>query len=300
MACYHPQTVYRSKQGRNKETGNWPIVFNKSEGYEDLKLEIPCGRCIGCRLERSRVWAIRCVHEASLHEKNCFITLTYNNENCTKSLIKEHFQLFMKRLRKKYGEGIRFFHCGEYGTKNNRPHHHACIFNHDFEDKKLWNVKGGNKLYTSESLDKLWKMGYCIIGEVDFQSAAYVARYVTKKIYGEAAKEAYKDKKPEYITMSRKPGIGKEFYDKFKKDMFSQGFMIVDKNGKKIRLTTPRYYDKLYNIDEPEKFGKIKTERIKKAKKHKVDQERLEGMEKFKQKQFKKLKRSFEDEKKDV
>jgi hypothetical protein len=134
MPCYFPITAWRSKDGKN-EAGKWPVVFKPTAGYLDKELKLPCGRCIGCRLERSRQWAVRCVHEASLHEKNCFITLTYSPENLPKdgSLDVSHFQKFMKRFRKRFGPGIRFFHCGEYGESLSRPHYHACIFGFDFE-----------------------------------------------------------------------------------------------------------------------------------------------------------------------
>ena len=166
MACYHPQTVYRSKDGPNQKTGKWPIVFNKSQGIHNLTLEIPCGKCIGCRLERSRQWAIRCVHEASMYNDNRFVTLTYNDENLDKkgSLDKRDFVLFMKRLRKEFEDErkIRFFHCAEYGeickhcqkhktvcTCGNytaalgRPHHHAILFNVKFTDETLLSVRRG-------------------------------------------------------------------------------------------------------------------------------------------------------------
>jgi len=122
--------------------GKRAIVFNPKYGYPDMPVELPCRQCIGCRLEYSRQWAIRCLHEASLYDENCYITLTYDDQKLPESydikngLDLSHFQLFMKRLRKKYGAKIRFFHCGEYGEDRGRPHFHACIFNHDFQDKK--------------------------------------------------------------------------------------------------------------------------------------------------------------------
>ena len=156
MSCYSPLIGYRSRF-TNPSTGKRNIVFSLREALDDQVIKIPCGQCIGCRLKRSASWAIRCVHEASLHEKNCFITLTFNNEWLPKdgSLDVRDFQLFMKRLRKKYGEGIRFFHCGEYGEKFRRPHYHACLFNFDFPDREIWSVRRGFELYTSESLAEL-------------------------------------------------------------------------------------------------------------------------------------------------
>lgn len=108
MPCYHPLSGWYSKT-RNA-SGKRSIVFNLQEAYKDKPLQVPCGRCIGCRLEKARQWAVRCMHEASLYDKNCFVTLTYDEDYCPESLIPEHFVLFMKRLRKRYGAGIRFFH----------------------------------------------------------------------------------------------------------------------------------------------------------------------------------------------
>ena len=119
MACFHPVIGFRAKYP-NPDSGRTPLVFSARDAADpDDPLKIPCGRCIGCRLERSRQWAIRCVHEASLYERNCFITLTFSPEHFPKdrSLNKRDFQLFIKRLRKKFGPGVRYFHCGEYGEQ---------------------------------------------------------------------------------------------------------------------------------------------------------------------------------------
>lgn len=270
MACYKPLTAWYSKN-ENPATGKRSLVFSSESSDEPHKpLEIPCGQCIGCRLERSRQWALRCVHESSLWKENCFITLTFNEEELQKrsnpdSLDVTEFQRFMKRLRKKYGDGIRFFHCGEYGDKGGRPHYHACIFNHDFKDKKLWKESRGNNLYVSEELEKLWPYGFCTIGDVNFESAAYVARYIMKKVNGEQQLEHYneidwetgevlKSKKPEYITMSRRPGIAMGWLEKFKGDVYPKDFITI--NGKKMK--PPKYYDRILERTRPFEFGEIK------------------------------------------
>jgi len=296
MPCYHPITAYRARTGRNPENGKWPVVFNPKEGYLDKEVVLPCGKCIGCRLERSRQWAVRCVQEASLWQKNCFITLTYNEENinrCEKgSLNKRDFVLFMKKVRKQYGEGIRFFHCGEYGEKLRRPHHHACLFNHDFSDKKLYTIRDNVKLYRSEQLRKLWPYGFSTIGEVTFESAAYVARYVTKKITGEKAADHYEGRLPEYITMSRRPGIGKPWWDKYKQDVLVLDRVVIRNN---LQCRPPRYYDNLYDKENHTQLERIKQKRIKKINPKECTWERLQTKEKLKLKQFKQLKRGIEN-----
>lgn len=272
MACYFPLKAYIDK-GSNAY--KYKLVFRRSESWKGESIDLPCGRCIGCRLEKSRQWAVRCMHEASLYENNCFLTLTYNDENLPSnwSLIKEEFPLFMKRLRKKYGEGIRYYHCGEYGEKNKRPHYHAIVFNHDFEDKVFHKMSGTNKLYTSESLDKLWSKGFATLGDVTFESAGYVARYAMKKITGENAIEYYGGRVPEYSTMSRGSkkigtgGIGKGWYDKYKSDVYPLDRVVV--RGSLSR--PPRFYDNLLRAEDPSTLALIKLERQKNGQRYVED-----------------------------
>lgn len=272
-----------------------------------MPVSVPCGQCIGCRLERSRQWAVRCMHESKLHEENCFITLTYDNEHLPKhgSLNLDDFQKFMKRLRKHfYPKKIRFFHCGEYGEKKGRPHYHACLFGVDFNDKNLYNTTEGKTYKSSDTLSKLWPFGKHVIGDVTFESAAYVARYITKKVTGEKALEHYTDidmttgevlaeRKPEYVTMSRKKGIGYNWYKKFKDDVFPSDEMIV--RGKITK--PPKYYDGLFEIDCPEQARKIKIDRQEKAKKRQAENTpaRLSVREFVTEAKFKQKQRSYEN-----
>lgn len=298
MPCYHPMQGYRSRADGKT------IVFNPRDGWVDLPLTIPCGQCVGCRLERSRQWAVRCVHEASLHEDNCFITLTYNNESLPEdgSLNKKHFQDFMKRLRKKYkNKTIRYYHCGEYGDKNFRPHYHAIIFGLEFNDQKLFTVTNGEKLYTSETLEKLWPFGFSTIGTVTFESAAYVARYVMKKVNGKNAKNHYErvdsstgeiySLVPEYNTMSRRPGIASGWFDKYKNDVYpSDNIHLREKT-----FRPPKFYDKMYEHLMPDEMEKIKKQRMKNMAKHADDNiaDRLAVKEQVKNAQLNKLIRSI-------
>lgn len=200
-----------------------------------------------------------------MYEKNCFITLTFNDENLNKklTLVKRDFQLFMKRLRKRFlDESIRYYHCGEYGTLLQRPHHHAILFNFDFPDKKLWQVREKIPLYRSEILEELWPYGFCTIGQATFESAAYVARYILKKITGDRAAAHYGDRLPEYTTMSRRPGIARAWYDRYKSDVYPHDYVVI-RGGRRCR--PPRYYDSIYDLEEPKKFKKIKYNRTKNA-----------------------------------
>ena len=260
MTCYHPLLAYKN-EGK--------VVFNKPFAFA-RGFNLPCGQCIGCRLNYSRQWAIRCVHEAQMHEENCFITLTFNDEalNSRKnpqSLDVEEFQKFMKRLRKKVGKKVRFFHCGEYGEKNGRPHYHALLFGYDFPDKKLWSKRDDVMLYTSQQLQDLWPHGFVTIGNMNFHTAAYVARYIMKKQTGENSEEHYtrwdpltgegSQIKPEYCTMSRRPGIGATWLEKYKADVYPHDYVVI--NGHKVK--PPRFYDKQLPEDE---YEQLKAQRI--------------------------------------
>ena len=262
MTCFFPRVAWLPINGTvNPYTGDGRILLYKSPpGYvsgsgqhsgDFKRITVPCGQCIGCRLDKTASWALRCMHESHLHEFNCFITLTFNDDNLAPdfSLHKEDFVNFMKRLRKlydyKYSTKIRFFHSGEYGDKNFRPHHHAILFGIDFPDKKYWKKsKSGADIYRSETLERLWPYGYSSVGNVTYQSCGYVARYCLKKITGKAGEEYYRGRIPPYITMSRRPGIGRDWIEKYWRDVYPNDFCVTaDGHLKK----PPRYYDELYN-----------------------------------------------------
>lgn len=294
MTCYHPIPAYR-----DYVTGEVKIVDPYDRRYE-ANLRLPCGQCIGCRLERSRQWAVRIMHEASLYESNSFVTLTYNDEHLKPSLDYSDFQKFMKRLRKK--QNVRFYMCGEYGSENMRPHFHACLFNCDFLDKTVWKKQRGNYIYRSETLEKLWPFGFSSIGELTFQSAAYVARYVMKKQTGFRARESYVrvdsetgevfELEPEFNRMSLKPGIGAKWFEKYQSDVFPNDYLVV--NGVKTR--PPRYYEKIYEKTASlHELADIEQRRFERAEKYAENNtsERLAVREKVLSEKLKKLKRSL-------
>ena len=298
MPCYHPISAYQCIDGS--------IVFSELKRHDILRsLNLPCGQCVGCRLERSRQWAIRCMHEAQMHEQNSFITLTYDNAHLPsdRSLHYRDFQLFIKRLRKRFtGRRIRFYMAGEYGEKLGRPHWHACIFGLSFDDKKLWRRSpSGANLYRSQDLELLWPFGHSSIGDVTFESAAYVARYIMKKVTGKNAEEHYTEidpdsgeitkRKPEFTKMSLKPGIGYEWYKKYTSDVYPHDYVVV--RGKKVK--PPKYYDKNYKIDNPYEFDELLYFREKSAKLNYEDNtpERLLVKEQVTQAKLQKLKRNL-------
>lgn len=305
MPCFHPITGWRSR--KPNAAGNFPVVFDPRQGSQ--KQEVPCGQCIGCRLERSRQWAVRCMHEAKMWPENSFITLTYADEHLPQygSLVKADFQKFMKRLRKhRKGKKIRYYMCGEYGEKLSRPHYHACLFNEGFDgDKQLFMQREGVELSISPTLQKLWPFGHSTIGELNFRTAAYTARYIMKKVNGDDAEDHYlrvdhrtgevlARVEPEYTTMSRRPGIGKTFFDTYQRDMLPRDYVLV--NGHKCSV--PRYYSNLFELEQPEKYQEVKKERQRKAKAnaHNNSDERLLVREKVTHARFNQLHRRLENE----
>lgn len=254
MPCYHPLPAWRGPLG---ESGKRAIVFKPPTDTVYSPVEVPCGTCIGCKLEFARRWAMRCYHESKMHEDNSFVTLTYSDDKLPPggSLRPADFVLFMKRLRKMFGDGIKFFQCGEYGDKLGRPHHHALLFGVFFGDRRFHSESNGERLYTSQTLDNLWTHGFCSIGDVNFDSAGYVARYTLKKIRGDKAAAAhYGDKIPEYLTMSRRPGIGKAYLDKYWGDVFPHGNVVI--NGKEV--SPPRYYLDVLAKRDPDLYREIR------------------------------------------
>lgn len=301
MPCYHPAVAYQGADG----AVHW---VERSHLNIVRTLTLSCGQCIGCRLERSRQWAVRCMHEASLYPDNCFVTLTYSDEHLPddRSLYYRHFQLFMKRLIKHAKKsGIRFYMCGEYGEEKNRPHYHAVIFNFDFPDKTYWSTGPDNhKLYKSELLDRLWGYGGCLLGSVTFQSAAYVARYVMKKVTGYQAYDHYEctspvtgeitQLKPEFNSMSRGKlgGIGAPWLRKFQTDVYPHDEVVV--NG--VPTRPPRFYDKIFQEAHPQEFDLILLDRHRDGVRHFPDNSdrRLADKETVAKAKIRKLKRTIE------
>ena len=305
MPCYHPMPAVRLSDGSVK------FVSRNKRGVEGT-LELPCGQCIGCRLERSRQWAMRCLHEASLYDRNSFITLTYDDSNLPPggSLSYSDFQRFMKRLRKRIGSKVRFYAGGEYGEQGTiRPHFHACLFGYDFPDKVYYKKSSsGSRIYTSKLLESLWPYGLSSIGDVTFESAAYIARYCVAKRTGDAAKEWYKCDEfvdedgvirdsvtPEFNRMSLKPGIGSRWLEKFQTDVYPRDYVVV--NGVKVK--PPKYYDVLFEKENPGVFSDLVAQReLDMANLKKVDHleywpERMAVKEQVQLAQSSQLKRGF-------
>lgn len=264
MACFHPLTAWQLDGGE---------VSFKERGAIRRELTLPCGQCVGCRLERSRQWAIRCLHESQLHQANQYVTLTYSDEHLPSDggLHYPHFQKFMRRLRKEFGR-VRFYMCGEYGEKLGRPHYHAILFGLHLPDLEYFrHTESGDQLYTSDSLTEVWGKGHVSVGAVTFESAAYVARYVMKKVTGPRAEEHYRrvdadtgevfQVSPEFTRMSLKPGIGADWLAKFRTDVYPHDQVNI--HGRWVR--PPRFYDRQLESIDYQAFEAIQPGRYQRA-----------------------------------
>lgn len=212
----------------------YPFYLKKVDSF------LGCGKCSECLKTYSTEFAVRCMLEAKEHKQNCFVTLTYNNENLPSELSKRDLQLFTKKLRyhlSEKGITIRLFQCGEYGEKNARPHYHMIIFGWSPDDLSfLYTTKKGQMIYNSPFLASIWGKGFVSVGELSFEAARYCAKYMQKL--------AYDDKgiaKP-FILSSRRPGIGglQPTLDYIKRNLISDKVYL---NGEIYPI--PHYYLKL-------------------------------------------------------
>lgn len=297
MICNYPLTRIEDNTGKVSFHGSyvkdmdatqeWITKLSNSKNIKSVKM-IPCGQCISCRLNKSRDWANRIMMECKEWKFNYFVTLTYEDQylpikRCyndetgeiitgftldKKDLEKFNHDLRQYWIRKYNHQGIRYYECGEYGSQNLRPHYHCIIFNLPYlDDLKVYRkTEVGDILYTSETLSKIWKKGYVVIGEVTYESASYVARYVMKKKFGKEADAYYQSmaKIPEFTTMSRMPGIGRNYYEANKSTIYATDEIFIQ--GKKgiVGVKPSKYFDRLYEQDEPEDYKRIKRERNKK------------------------------------
>lgn len=252
MACNLPLPAYQDRNGGPVHIGRWSGTDSM------LSMEVPCGRCTGCRLDRRLEWTVRCTHEQQLYAGNTFITLSYADEHLPSSLSLEYrdVQLWLKRLRKEVRGNtkgpngkypIRFFLSGEYGPQTQRPHWHAILFNCVFEDQ----IRLLNGQYVSEQAERIWSKGNVRLDNVNPATIAYVAGYTQDKLYG---RQAYEDvvnistgevseRRAPFVSMSRRPGIGAAWLDRFSSDLFGTSekphdFAVLQGSKRKV----PGYY----------------------------------------------------------
>lgn len=262
--------------------------FQNNENLKNKEYKmIPCGKCLSCRIKQTKEWAIRIELEAKKYKHNYFITLTYNdenlyipdeittkkgntyykNENWKGSLNKKHLQQFIKSVRNWFEReykhnGVKFYACGEYGSLNGRPHYHIILMNcPDIELEPI----GMNKVtkhgyYTNRRMEQIWHKGFITIGKVNWDTASYTAGYCQKKLFGEVNEEyhAKKGQIPIFSTMSRRPGIGRAYYEEHKEQIYELDEII---NGKGKSIKPPKYFDRLMENENQEIIENIKDYR---------------------------------------
>ena len=338
MPCYHPLKAFKVRPETRDQSAKYVIASHKLEHvnykgqsyYESI--DIPCGKCIGCRLEYSKQWANRIMLESKTSNNIWGINLTYNNDNIPikhpidletgevitsiecPTLKEKDVQDFLKRLRmnmfRKYGtKSIRYAYAGEYGEQRQRPHYHLIVFNCPIKDlKEVRKSKKNFPMYESEEISKTWGKGLVTINEVSWDYSAYVARYIMKKQKGQGSKEYYDSigREKEYFRTSRRPGLGKEYYNLNKDKIYDTDEIFLGKRDKVLKLKPAKYYDKLFDVEDHERMQEIKENRRKSAEdKIKIIknilnneityEEYLEIQERTKQEQVKSLRRNMEN-----
>lgn len=261
MPCYSPKPAA-------------VLLANKKQAPDPMPQTLSCGKCIGCRKRQKREWSTRLYHESQLHSSSCFITLTYGPDHIPpgNTLVKDHTTKFLKRLRKRITatwpddkpkhHAFRYYLVGEYGDSSRRPHYHAVLFGYAFPDRKLWMQRDGDRpVFRSELLEDTWRYGYSEIEPVTPGAMAYVAGYVTKKLQ-KPDHEKYDpttglELQPEYAVMSRRPGIGHGWLQKYWTDVYPSDFVIVDGNKSK----PPLYYDRWLEKHHPDILDQVKEAR---------------------------------------
>lgn len=273
MPCTRPVHGYRGLDGKLKQGG--------PTSHLDT-LTVACGKCMGCRIDRTQDWTKRLLAELRMHDEACFVTLTYDEAHLPidLSLDVRDWQLFADRFRKRFGR-FRYYQCGEYGEETDRPHHHAIIFGHDFySDRQLYRVTPYGKLFTCEKLSRTWGKGHVVLGDVTPETCRYVAGYVQKKLYGDRAYDEYATawapdhrtgellpqmwKRPPFATMSLKPGIGQSYIDKYGDEVYA--FDQFVETGKPLR--PPKFFDKWLAEKDPERLEHFQHERAERGKRY--------------------------------
>lgn len=285
MACFSPSFIQRSV---NRLTGSVTTKFLGSKQYLECQevlresysgqlsdgfkertfsdgcyhdfIRIPCGKCIGCRMDYSRSWADRLTyHSFGKEDSSWFITLTYDDDHIVDLDHSENYDLyalryddmtdFIKKLRNKFrGFDIDYFYSGEYGDDSFRPHFHMIIYNLPLEDLQFWKCNdNGDPIYISDTISEAWKKGFCTISPFNWRSAAYTARYVEKKLDGRKLCEyTAVGLTPEKARCSRRPGIAHDFYLKNYEKIWQNNGMNVSRDvNASGHLGIPRYFRKL-------------------------------------------------------
>lgn len=280
MTCYHPMMRIELLTKKKKKAADGHKYFDtvivpasKLDHYlathsfqtATHMTEIPCKKCIGCRLDYSREWANRGYLESKMWKQNWFVTLTYDEEHMvTKdefidqngitwydeewngTLVGKDLQMFIKKLRQimkreHNEENIRFMACGEYGDRNERPHYHAILYNLNLPLDTFFEPRIINHetYYRNKIIERAWQKGISNISEATWNNIAYTARYITKKVNGKLSEQLYNSRgqDKEFMRTSRRPGIGKPYYDKYKDKIYEYDEITIQNKKGVIKLS---------------------------------------------------------------
>lgn len=278
--CSYDTTEIFKKLGASNDdwhTSTAPMTYHPGYLVVTNYVEIPCGQCIDCRLKKAKEWSIRCMCEAKYYSSNYFITFTYDDEHLPlvrtadgdfPTLVKKDLTDLFKRMRY-YGYKFRYFACGEYGSNTHRPHYHVCFFGLELTDLQVYKSTQFGNYYNSPELEKIWGKGFVVIAPFSFETAGYTARYTLKKTKedNKAQRELFArfGLQDEYIVMSRMPGLGLQYYEEHKDDIYDDDiiYSVTLKGVKPCK--PPKYFDKYFESEEPELFELIKENRQKSA-----------------------------------
>ena len=269
---------------------------NPNLTYEDLiyrkdVMLIPCGQCIGCRIQKRQDWATRIEMEAKTWPKESvwFVTLTYDNEHIpgvnhetgevvrgamylrrkkepdlaiNQTLWYEDIQNFLKRLRKAYSGQLRYFVAGEYGEKTGRPHYHMILFGYQPEKLEPYSKVKPDEYMVDSRITRCWGLGIHNLINPTQGGYSYVAGYVTKKFDDETLEHIKNGLRPPFAQMSRDPGLGYKYYQEHKDEIWKKGYIQLD-NGK--RASIPRYFQEMQRIEDPKILWELKKRNQQRA-----------------------------------
>lgn len=275
--CTNPKIAYRFRRATHDYGNPVEITFrqpplNDWQKYDQIAL--PCGKCVSCQIAKSRDWANRCILEMEDHSHTTFLTLTYDDAHlprtwdinkatgeCTPvaTLVPRDLQLFLKKLRFHADNHIRFFACGEYGSRTFRPHYHLIIFGLHCQDAEPQSRSEiGNQYYTSDFISRLWTdqygdpLGYHILAPATWKTCAYTARYILKKQTDQNSRQWYKDHglEPPFMRCSRSPGIGAHYLERHPDCMQFTQISSGDIDGARS-FCPPAYFKRKFKEQDP-------------------------------------------------
>lgn len=282
---------------------NGGVIFGKDEYSRFVSLvgenaiqALRCGSCIDCRLNASHKWAVRCMFESQYHENSIFLTLTYSDPFLPRGNFVDHtgevfpcslslsdIQAFFKRLRERldrlYGSKVRIFYCGEYGELNHRPHYHAIIFGFPSEARLDFEYsRDGFNYYTSPDIEACWcdrsgvSIGFHVVSDFSYDTAAYTSRYIMKKQKGKSLcylattyPEGFSPLVNPFAHMSSRPGLGYLYFKEHKDEIYTYDSIYYLKDFQVFKSKPPRYFDKLFDLENHSEFELLRSERQKLA-----------------------------------